>query len=82
MNIFDPLVAIRLIFILGSVNLVTGLLIFLSCRCLPGSKIGGWLMKHQPYQRFYRYHCYIWRVFWASVMIHAILAIIFIGWPA
>jgi hypothetical protein len=81
MNIFDSLLATRLIVVLGIVNLVTGVLIFSSCRCLPGSKLGSKLMKHQAYQRFYKYHCYIWRVFWPSVMIHAILAIIFFGWP-
>jgi hypothetical protein len=78
MDIFN-LLAIRLLFILGIVNVVTGLLIFFSCRCLPGSRIGGKLMKYQPYQRFYKYHCYIWKVFWPSVIIHALLAIIFIG---
>ncbi len=56
MNIFDSVFAIRLIFILGIVNLVTALLIFFSCRCLSGSKIGSKLMKYPPYQRFYRYH--------------------------
>ena len=81
MNIIDPLLATRLIVVLGIVNLVTGALIFFSCRCLPGSKLGKGLMKHQGYQRFYKYHCYIWRVFWPSVMIHAALAIIFFGWP-
>lgn len=81
MNVIDPLLATRLIIVLGIVNLVSGTLIFFSCRCLPGSKLGGKLMKHPAYQRFYKYHCYIWRVFWSSVMIHAILAIMFLGWP-
>ena len=82
MNIFDPLAATRLIVTLGIINLVTGLLIFFSCRCLPGSKLGNRLMKHQGYQRFYKYHCYIWRVFWTSVMVHAALAVILFGWPS
>jgi len=81
MSIFDPLLAARVIIALGIVNLVTGLLIFFSCRCLGGSTLGSKLMKHKAYQRFYKYHCYIWRVFWPSVMIHAILAIVFFGWP-
>jgi hypothetical protein len=38
-------------------------------------------MKRSGYQRFYRYHCYIWRVFWPSVIIHATLALLFLGWP-
>ena len=81
MNILDPLIVSRLIFILGITNLVSGLLIFFSCRCLPGSGIGRKLMKQKVYQRFYKYHCYIWIVFWPSVMIHAILAIMVYGWP-
>ena len=81
MNIFDPSLATRLIVILGIINLVTGLLIFFSCRCLPGAPLGARLMKYHPYQRFYKYHCYLWRVFWPSVMIHATLAIITVGWP-
>lgn len=82
MNILDPLVVTRLIIILGIINVTAGLLIFFSCRCLPGAKIGTWLMKHQSYQRYYKYHCYIWRVFWTSVISHALLTIIFLGWPA
>jgi len=81
MNAIDPLLATRLIVVLGTINLVTGVLIFFSCRCLPGSRLGTRLMKYQRYQRFYRYHCYIWRLFWPSVMIHAALAAVFFGWP-
>jgi hypothetical protein len=81
MNMFDPLLITRLIVILGIINLVTGVLIFFSCRCLPGSRLGARLMKYKSYQRFYKYHCYIWRIFWPSVMIHTILALIFFGWP-
>ncbi len=81
MNIFDPLLATGLIIVLGIINLVTGALIFFSCRYLPSSKLGSKLMKHQAYQRFSKYHCYVWRVFWPSVMIHAILAVMFMGWP-
>jgi len=81
MDIFHSLTAARLIFILGIVNLVAGLMLFFSCRCLPGSKIGDRLMKYRPYQRFYRYHCYLWKVIWPSVVIHAFLAIMFLGWP-
>ena len=77
----DPVVAIRLMFILGILNLVSGLAVFLSCRCLPGSKIGARLMRWQPYKRYYRYHCYIWYAFWPSVVAHAVLGITYFGWP-
>lgn len=78
---FDTLVATRLIIVLGIINLVTGVLIFFSCRCISGLKLGNWLMKNQVYKRFYRYHCHLWKVFWPSVMIHAILVVVFLGWP-
>jgi hypothetical protein len=75
------LAATRILFILGIINLIAGLLIFFSCRCLPGSRIGKGLMKHPWYQKFFKLHCYIWWVFWVSVVVHAILAMIYIGWP-
>jgi len=75
------LIAMRILFILGIVNLVAGLLIFFSCRCLPGSRIGKGLMKHPWYQKFFKLHCYIWWIFWLSVVAHAVLAMIYIGWP-
>jgi len=75
------LIAMRILFILGIINLVAGLLIFFSCRCLPGSRIGKGLMKHPWYQKFFKLHCYIWWIFWVSVVAHAVLAMIYIGWP-
>jgi hypothetical protein len=81
MDIVFSSVAARVIFILGIVNILAGLLLFFSCRCLHGSKIGNTLLKNPGYQRFYKLHCHIWKVFWPSVMIHAVLAIILFGWP-
>lgn len=81
MKFLDPLLVIRVIIILGIVNLVTGVLIFFSCHCLPGSRIGTSLMKYARYQRFYKYHCYIWRVFWPSVIFHSALALMLFRWP-
>jgi len=78
----STLTAMRVLFSLGIVNLVTGLLVFFSCRCLPGSKWGKNLMKYQWYQRFFKLHCYIWWIFWISVVVHAIFAIIYVGWPS
>jgi hypothetical protein len=81
MDFFQSLAVARTIFILGVFNLVAGLLIFFSCRCLPGSVIGDRLMKYGVYKRYYRFHCYIWWVFWPSVMVHAFFALMFFGWP-
>ena len=74
-------IAPRIIFFLGIVNLLTGLLVFFSCRCLPGSKIGAALMQKPPYKSFYKWHCHLWKVFWPSVLVHTILALTFFGWP-
>jgi hypothetical protein len=77
----SALVAMRVLFILGIVNMVTGLVLFFTCRCLPGSKIGKSLMTLHWYRGFFRFHCYIWWIFWVSVVAHAILAMRYIGWP-
>ncbi len=80
MNVLTTILAARILIILGIINFITGALIFFTCRCLPGSKLGSNLMKHRKYQRFFKYHCYLWWVFWPSVMLHAVVAIIFFGW--
>ena len=81
MDIFSEIVVARLMFILGITNLVAVTLIFLSCRCIPELGIIGKLMKYRVYQRFYKYHCYIWWALWISVVIHAILGITYLGIP-
>ena len=81
MEIFQSIIVGRLIFILGVVNIVAAILIFGSCRCLPGSRLMGKLMNYAKYKRFFGYHCYIWRVFWPSVVVHAFLALMLFGWP-
>ncbi len=74
-------IAMRVLFSLGMVNLVTGLLVFFTCRCLPGFQWAKFLMKYRWYQRIFKLHCYFWWIFWASVITHAIFAIIYVGWP-
>lgn len=81
MDIFQSIIAARLVFIFGIVNLVTAVLVLLSCRCIPTSRVTRSLMKYKAYQRFYKYHCYIWWVFWVSVVVHAVFATAFFGSP-
>ncbi|MDP2720315.1 MAG: hypothetical protein U1D67_06115 [Dehalococcoidia bacterium] len=81
MDFISTLAATRVILILGVINLLTGVCIFFSCRCLPGSRIGVKLTGFRWYQRFFKYHCFLWWIFWPSVMLHATLTIIFLGWP-
>jgi hypothetical protein len=78
MNIFYS-VALRLIIILGFLSLVTGLLIFLSCRCSPGGKIARKLMDNEKYLRFFKSHCNMWWVFWALIIAHAIVALLYLS---
>ncbi|MDD4876578.1 MAG: hypothetical protein PHQ86_05585 [Dehalococcoidales bacterium] len=79
--IFQTIIAARIIFIFSLINFVTAFLVLLSCRCIPGLKITGDLMQYSIYRRLFGYHCYYWRAFWISVVIHAIFAIGFIGVP-
>ncbi|MBU2608435.1 MAG: hypothetical protein KKF26_03885 [Chloroflexi bacterium] len=81
MDFFQSIPAARIIFILAIVNLLSGALILLSCRCIPGLKISGNLMRNRVYQKFFHLHCYIWWVFWPSVLVHAVLALALIGIP-
>jgi hypothetical protein len=81
--VISALTATRVIIALGIVNLTTGLLVFFSCRCLPGSWAtkGLGLMKRGWYQKYYKVHCYIWWIFWGSVVTHAIFVMVYLGWP-
>ena len=81
MEFFRTITFIRVVFALGIVNLVTGVLLLFSCRCIPGMFWVGRLMKLGWFKRFYRYHCYIWWVFWGSVIVHVTLAILVRGFP-
>ncbi len=81
MDFFQSELAPRLVFILGIVNILSGTILFLSCRCVPGMKFAARWMKNARYLRFYKLHCYLWWIFWPGVIIHAVVAIIFFGMP-
>jgi hypothetical protein len=82
MDIFHSITAVRLFFVLGIVNLVLGVLVFSTCRCIPmSSLVAGRLAKYPVYKRFYRLHCYLWPALWLSVIVHAVFAIGFLGNP-
>ncbi len=81
MNIFHTVFAARLILILGFVNLVAGFLLLFTCRIVPAFKLTRNLMQHSFYKNFYRYHVYLWGIFWISVIVHAVFAINLMGWP-
>lgn len=81
MSLFHSVFAARLIIVLGIVNFVTAFLLLFSCRVIPSFKLTRGLMKHNFYKNFYRYHSYLWLIFWISVTVHVIFAVNFIGWP-
>ena len=81
MDIFQSIVAAQVIFVFGLINLVSGVLVLLTCRCIPGAKITGGLMRYSIYKSFFRYHCYIWWIFWVSVIVHAVFALALLGVP-
>jgi hypothetical protein len=81
MNIFHTAFAARLILILGLVNLVTGFFLLFTCRIVPAFKLTRNLMQNSLYKKVYRYHIYLWGIFWISVTVHVIFAINFMGWP-
>lgn len=77
----NPVLATRLVFILGITNLVGLALVFFTCRCLMGPKLAQTMLKIPGYQKFYRTHCRWWWLFFASVAGHSILAIWIYGIP-
>ena len=77
----DLLLAAKLSYILGIVNLVTMAMVVLSCRCIMGVDFVNRMQKNSIFQKFYRYHCYYWWLFFLSVLFHAILSITAYGNP-
>jgi hypothetical protein len=72
--IIDPTLGLQIIMITGTINIILLILVFLSCRCMLGKKITEKLMKTNFYKKFYNYHCWYWRLFFISAIIHGILA--------
>jgi len=80
MEFFQSLAAVRIVFIFGIINFILFLLLFFSCRC-PVAGIGRTWMKSETYQKYFRFHCYLWWFLLASVIIHMIFAILVFGIP-
>ncbi len=70
-----------LVFILGITNIVYLALVSLSCRCMLNYHLSKKLWASPFYQKFYSYHCWYWRIFFVSVLLHATLALIVYGIP-
>ena len=81
MVLIDLNLGVKLVFILGIVNILSILLVFFSCRCLVGVKFVNKLWQYGWSKRFYSMHCYYWWVFITSVFLHTILAFLIFGNP-
>lgn len=81
MPFIDPSLGLKLVFILGVINIAGLLLVFFSCRCLMGRKFAERLWKHGFYKKFYNYHCYFWWIFMISVLLHTAVAFLTFGIP-
>jgi len=78
---FHSLLAARIVFIFSILNIILGILVFLSCRCLPGFKFMQGIMQNKRYLSFYKYHCWLWLLFLISVAVHSVFAINILGIP-
>jgi len=70
------------VFILGIISAVSGLLIFLGCRIVPTTRLTQGVAQSSGYKVLFRYHKYLWLVFWISLVIHLVLGILHFGFPS
>jgi hypothetical protein len=81
MDIFHSVFSARLVFVLGIINLVSGIFVLLTCRCIPALRVTGKIMQNRFFSWIYKYHCFTWWVFWVSVIVHAVFALALYGNP-
>ena len=77
----NTLLAMRLVFALGIVNLVAPLALSLSCRCAAARTPFSRLLRTDAFAKFYSLHCYFWPVLWLSVIVHLVVAVWVLGIP-
>lgn len=81
MALIDPILATRLLFILGLTNIIGLLLVAFSCRCIVGVGFVKRMLQRKWYQKFYSLHCYYWWIFLVSVALHSVIAVTTYGIP-
>ena len=81
MAMIDPALGVRLVFLLGMTNVIFMLAVFFTCRCLVGVKFVNEMLKRPWYRWVFDHHCWYWRLFFLSVIIHISLALITFGMP-
>jgi len=73
MEFFYSALAAQIIFILGIINLLSGIVLLLTCRCIP--QIWRGVMQNSFFKSFYKIHCWVWWVFWISVVTHIVFSL-------
>jgi len=76
----NPSIGIKLVFILGIMNIIGLILILFSCRCALGINSQK-LSNSRFYMAVYKYHCIYWIFFIISVIAHATFAFMVFGNP-
>ncbi|MBD3164648.1 hypothetical protein GF323_05605 [Candidatus Woesearchaeota archaeon] len=76
----DPGLGIKLVYVFGWTNIITVLLVLFSCRCTP-IRLPAKIRESAFYRSFYKYHCYYWWIFIASVIAHGAVAVTVFGNP-
>lgn len=76
----DPLLAAKISYVTGIINVVFFIFIFLSCRCTP-VHLPKKLRDSSLYKKIYNYHCYIWWFLLISLVFHVLFAIFTFGNP-
>jgi len=81
MAFFKTIEAVRILFIAGSLMLLTSVLLMLSCRCVPAKGLLGSVRRAPWFQALFRQHCLLWRIFVVCLVVHVVFAIGFLGIP-
>ena len=80
MNLINLDLGVKLIYVFGYINLISIILVLLSCRCLL-TKNFHFLNKYSWFTKLYKYHCYFWWIFIVSVLLHTFFAFNTFGNP-
>jgi hypothetical protein len=76
MNFFVSPLIDTIVLITAIINLICVILLFFTCRFIPGLNLTNPLMRMNWYKPVYKYHSYIWWLLAPSVLIHAVITII------
>ncbi|GEM_PF-6349035 len=80
MALINPLLGAQITFALGLTNLITLLFVALTCRQVMGPRYN-FLNKTAFIQKIYPHHHVFWWLFFLSVALHLIFALVFYGIP-